>query len=142
MRRFCFLMVLLLAGCGGVVPIQGALTDSSPVETATQTPLPATQAPDGLTAEPARVLFTQSGDLQVTLFSGTEAETNQQPYLLKGEAPAGAVVTVNEQILVVDKSGVFNVEVPLGEGPNLVEVIASNAAGDVAEFLLTIYFNP
>ena len=52
------------------------------------------------------------------------------------------MLTVNEQILVVDETGAFQVEVPLEDGPNLVEVVASNAAGDEVEFLLTINYNP
>ena len=68
-------------------------------------------------------------------------ETSTQPFLLQGTAPAGTVLTVNEQILVVDETGAFPVEVPLEDGPNLVEVVASNAAGDEVEFLLTINYS-
>ena len=133
MRRFLILAILLLAGCGVTTPAPAVTLAQPP-------PLPTDSSTDPAIL-PIHVLHTESGDLQITLFSGMETETAGQLYLLKGEAPAGTVLTVNAQILVVDQTGSFNVEVPLEEGPNLVEVIASNAVGDIAEFLLTIYYN-
>jgi hypothetical protein len=87
-------------------------------------------------------MYSESGSLQVNLFSALDVETSEQPYLLKGTAPAGTVLSVNEQILVVDETSAFQLDVPLEDGPNLVEVVASNAAGDEVEFLLTINYNP
>jgi hypothetical protein len=49
---------------------------------------------------------------------------------------------VNQAILVVGETAAFAVEVPLEEGPNLVEVTASSPAGDEVSFLLTVDFEP
>ena len=156
MHRLLILAVLLLAGCGGMAPTL-AQSDSipnlsAPASADTPTPFQPAANPDftavlsgdvtQISGDGTQQEYAESGSLQVNLFSALDVETSEQPYLLKGTAPAGTVLTVNEQILVVDETGAFQVEVPLEDGPNLVEAVASNAAGDEVEFLLTIYYNP
>ena len=55
-----------------------------------------------------------------------------------GSTSAGAVVSVNEEITTADANGVFVVSIVLEEGPNIIEVIASDEAGNVASAILTI----
>jgi hypothetical protein len=141
MHRFLLLAALLLAGCGVVTP-QATLDP-----TIAAMPSSLQFRPDSTTLPseslgPYVSMYSESGSLRVTLASEPEVETSTQPFFLQGTAPAGTVLTVNEQILVVDETGTFQVDVPLEDGPNLVEVVASNAAGDEVEFLLTIYYNP
>ena len=157
MHRTFILIGLLLAGCASAptggdrvstaqsnLPLAApTLTALSPVPDAAQPavePMPTAQSP----AEPPtnQEMTVQNGAWQVTLYSPDEVETSTQPYELKGAAPAGTVVSVNEQVLVVDSSGTFSVNIPLEEGPNFVEVIASNSSGEEADFLLTISYNP
>jgi len=45
---------------------------------------------------------------------------------------------VNGQLAELDSTGTFSVSVPLREGPNLIEVIASDLAGNVEHTLLTL----
>lgn len=145
-------LAVLLAGCGApalpsgptaqpwvyaqptLTPLSPGQPDAAPPAEATTAPVPPAQ---GDSSAPL-----PSGGWQVTLYTANEVEVSTQPFVLQGSAPAGTVISINEQILVVDSSGAFNVEIPLEEGPNLVEVIASNAAGEEVDYLLTITYNP
>jgi len=95
-------------------------------------------------AEPTErpVLEQTSGGLTVRLFAEEDVLVPTLPYTLEGQAPAGTVVSVNEAILVVGETATFAVEVPLEEGPNLVEVIASSPQGEEVSFLLTVTYEP
>lgn len=149
---FVAVCAILLAGCSAL-PIRAGSTarpwafveptltpllpgpqDAAPPAEATAAPVPPAQ---GDSSAPL-----PSGGWQVTLYTANEVEVSTQPFVLQGSAPAGTVISINEQILVVDSSGAFNVEIPLEEGPNLVEVITSNAAGEEVDYLLTITYNP
>jgi hypothetical protein len=163
MHRFLLLAALLLAGCGEMVPTLDQSDSipnlSAPAPADLPTPFQPAANPEGAAVLPGDapaqanpVLdnsgsgvpqeYAESGSLRVMLFSALDVETGEQLYLLEGTAPAGTVLSVNEQILVVDETGTFQVEVSLEDGPNLVEVVASNVAGDEVEFLLTINYNP
>ncbi len=64
-------------------------------------------------------------------------------YEVTGRTTVDALVSVNDTIAQVDEDGRFRVTVSLEEGPNFVEVVASNTAGDQAsEILLIIYEAP
>jgi hypothetical protein len=49
-----------------------------------------------------------------------------------GEARPDAVVTVNGETVEVDIDGLFTLTIPLEEGPNLVETIASSFSGETS----------
>jgi hypothetical protein len=109
-------------------------TDPMPSPTATgEAALPAGETPAGLQTA-------TSGALTVQIFADEVVEVAEPQYKLSGSAPAGTVVTINDNTLVVDPDQVFNVIIPLEEGPNLVEVIASNVAGDEVRFKLVIFY--
>lgn len=59
---------------------------------------------------------------------------------VSGTASPGAVVTVNDTIILVGADGGFSASVALDSGPNLVEVIASNASGDQKTIDLTVTY--
>ena len=146
---FVAVCVILLAGCSASPTPAGSTARSWAFVEPTLTPLlPGPQdtalSPGGTPPQPLDVVnqATRAGSLSVALFTDREVEVSTSPFVLQGAAPAGTVISVNEQVLVVDSSGAFSVEIPLEEGPNLVEVIASNAAGDEADYLLTITYNP
>jgi len=61
---------------------------------------------------------------------------------VSGTASPGAVVTVNDAILVVGADGTFTSSVTLEQGPNLIEVIASNSSGDAQTVDLTVSYQP
>jgi hypothetical protein len=57
-----------------------------------------------------------------------------------GQAPAGAVVSINDDILIVGSDGQFKSTVSLEEGPNVIEIIASDASGNEAYLLLSVFY--
>ena len=57
-----------------------------------------------------------------------------------GRASPDATVSVNGQVADMDSSGNFETLLPLEEGPNLIEVIASDLAGDIRTQVLTIIY--
>jgi len=59
-----------------------------------------------------------------------------------GMAPPDTVVTVNDEILVVGLEQEFKVSITLEEGPNLIEIVASDINGNETSQLLTVYYEP
>jgi putative hemolysin len=59
-----------------------------------------------------------------------------------GNASPGAVVSVNDDILIAGPDGTFKWPVTLEEGPNLIEIVASNATGAEATLELTVIYEP
>ena len=59
---------------------------------------------------------------------------------VKGRSTVDALVSVNDTIAEIDGDGRFSVPVELIEGPNIVEVVASDTdGGQFSEVLLVIY---
>ena len=59
-----------------------------------------------------------------------------------GEAPVGSIVSIGDDILIVGADGVFKHIVTLEEGPNVIEILASDASGNESFFLLAIFYEP
>lgn len=152
-------LILCLSGCAALSPAQAdPQTGAATLPTATLTaPLPtaqasaaqppekpapsATLAPDAPALPPdTPVLAQTSGALTVQVFSGADVEVNTPSYTVTGKAPAGTVLTVNDDIALVDQSQAFAVPVGLDEGPNLIQIVASNTAGDEVDFMLTVTY--
>ena len=129
--------------------------DGNPTQTGTATDAAAASDKDAAAANadrPPKLEATQavdesqawsqsSGGLTVKLFSAAEVQVSQPQYRVAGKAPAGTVVTVNDEILVVDGSQAFSTAVALTDGPNLIEVVASSPSGDEVNFLLVVTFD-
>jgi hypothetical protein len=84
-----------------------------------------------------------SGSLTVKLLEpqdGAAVETNVVK--VKGEAPPETVVTVNDDILVVESDGKFEIDVPLEPGPNVIEIVASDLEGNEVSFEITVTYQP
>jgi hypothetical protein len=71
-----------------------------------------------------------------------EAVVNTPQVDVIGTAPAGTVVSVNEEIILVDDDGRFTVIVTLEEGPNLIEILASDVNGNESSLLVSITYEP
>ena len=150
-------LLFLFAGCPTGSPIPG----QPPIETAADvlvTPaasppprapaastVPETQASQAPSATPEAaqpadtpVLTQSSGPLTVQIFSDSDVEVSALKYLVSGRAPAGTVLSINDEITVVDQSQAFAVWVPLDEYQNLIEIVASDDAGDEVSFMLTV----
>jgi Glucodextranase, domain B len=94
----------------------------------TETTLPATEA--------AGTLWLQ------VLYPQDETVVNTPQVEVIGSTAAGAVVTINDEILIMNTDGQFKSTVPLEEGPNLIEVIASDEDGNETSLLLTVIYEP
>ena len=71
-----------------------------------------------------------------------EAVVNTPQVDVTGSAPAGAVISVNEQILLVGPDQQFRTSVSLEEGLNLIEIVASDENGNEMSTLLTVTYEP
>lgn len=69
-----------------------------------------------------------------------ESTVNTSEVTVRGETNPDAVVTVNEIVADVDADGKFSATVSLEEGPNVIEVYASDFEGrEAGEVLSVIY---
>jgi len=145
------LFLLLAAACGGpittVTPeIKPAMTEpaqvtsaapsgTQPTATPVAGPAAATAAPSG--AKPG------GGPVALQVQAPQDgAVVNAPEVQVSGTASPGAVVTVNDAILVVGADGTFTSSVTLDQGPNLIEVIASSSSGDTQTVDLTVSYQP
>jgi hypothetical protein len=84
-----------------------------------------------------------SGSLTVKILEpqdGVAVSTNV--VTVKGEAPPETVVTVNDDILLVEADGKFESDVALEEGPNVIEIVASDLEGNEVTFIVTVTYEP
>ncbi|MEX0761992.1 MAG: hypothetical protein WD208_03675 [Dehalococcoidia bacterium] len=158
--RFAMLLVLAMIavtalaceGSATVVPLPSAtseptasigspMTESTPTATAvssTPTLAPTVTPTPTATPDPTEEFF-----LYMEAPGQDEAFVDSEVYEVTGRTTVDALVSVNDTIAQVDEDGRFRVTVSLEEGPNFVEVVASNTAGDQAsEILLIIYEAP
>lgn len=61
---------------------------------------------------------------------------------MTGRTAPGALVTVDATLATVRADGGFSAAITLEDGPNLIDIIASNAAGDVQVVTLTVHYVP
>ena len=94
-------------------------------------PAPAAAASTGVQPVTLQVLLPQDGSL-------IEIEQCQ----VIGTTSPGAVVTVNDEILIAGSDGAWQTSVALDEGVNLIEVVASNSSGSEAFVELTVTYQP
>ncbi|MBM3942308.1 MAG: hypothetical protein FJ316_05195 [SAR202 cluster bacterium] len=106
--------VLTLACSQGTAPRQ------QPVQA--RTPVPSSAA----AATPAPAMTESILDVSSP---ADESVVTKSPVDVAGKAAPDAVVTVNGQVVEVDANGRFNVQVTLEEGPNVIEVLASDFSG-------------
>ena len=111
----------------------GAATQPSGATPATQPPAAATVLPPPAGTGPVGLQINAPADGAVV---STSVVT------VAGSASPGAVVTVNDDIIVVGADGQFHDDVTLTEGPNVIEIIASNAAGAEESVELTVTYEP
>jgi hypothetical protein len=61
---------------------------------------------------------------------------------ISGHTTVDALLSVNDDVLEVDAEGKFNHTVKLEEGPNLIEVVASDAEGHQFDEVLLVIYEP
>ena len=84
-----------------------------------------------------------SGSLWLQILSPQDEAVVGAPQIhIEGRAPAETVVTINDEILLVGVDQQFKTTLTLEEGPNLIEILASDVQGNQISFNLTVIFEP
>jgi len=136
-------VLLLLAGCGGPTPT-AVPSAAAPAENTAAPASPAASLPTAVLPSAAAPLpIETAGALALQVFSPQdEAVVNTAEVQVTGVTSPGAVLSINDVILIAGADGSFTAAVPLEEGPNLIEIVASDAAGDETSLLLSVTYEP
>jgi len=139
-------LILLLTACSPTpTAVPSPTTNSNSPTTIPATPMsqeviPTTIIQPTSTAvtapEPSGILWLQ------VLSPQDEAVVNTPQVDVTGSAPAGAVISINDEILIVGDDGQFKTTVSLDEGPNLIEIIASDNNGNETSLILAVTYEP
>jgi hypothetical protein len=139
--------ILLLAACSPTpttTPIAAPNNPTEIVNQATVVPSAVGQASPTTVSQPTQTsepVVAQPLSLQVTSpLDGDTVNTSQVDVI--GSAPAGATVSVNDDIIIVGDNHQFKSTVALDEGPNLIEIIASDDSGNETSLELTVTYEP
>jgi len=137
--------LLILALLGACVPTPTSAPLASP--TLAESPPTNTAVPQSImptaTIAPAQTSGPETSGLWLQITSPLdEAVVDTAQVDVLGSAPADAVISVNDEILIVGVDQQFKVSVSLEEGPNLIEVIASDEDGNEVSALLTVTYEP
>jgi hypothetical protein len=66
------------------------------------------------------------------------AVLSTSPVMIEGEANPGTVISLNDALVIVDASHKFNVPIPLQNGLNTIEIVASDEQGNQEYGFLTL----
>jgi hypothetical protein len=135
------ILVLILAACGGptVTPVPPSPVSITPGVETPQLPPPV--IPTG----PHTQLPPNGADPQISINMISpvdEAIVNTSPLEVTGITLPDSAVSVNEEVTVAGPDGLFKASIALEEGPNLIEIIASDAAGNEASLIITVTYEP
>jgi len=131
-------------------PTPTPIASPAPVATATSvptaTPIPPIPTPEPTaTPEPTPTLIPSANTFNLALeFDGLGDENvvYSETVLFRGVTSADAIVSVNGVILEVQADGTFELTLVLDEGPNIVDVVASDLDGSTVNYLLEIVSIP
>jgi len=135
MRVMILCLLLIIAGILGCTR---ASATSTPPFTSTTTPtatsIPTTTAiSPTATPEPFLLIVTEPEE---------DSVVSSSPVTVSGSTTPDAIVSVNGESVEVDIDGNFIAEVALEEGPNAIEVVASNLQGDQESVVLAVVYIP
>lgn len=141
------LLLLTLIACIGGDGVEespeptGAPSTAVPVLTATPPPT-AAQAP--ATEVPSPTPVATEGDLFLQLVEPAETEvfTDADSLTVVGRTRVDALVTIDDTMVEPNIDGEFSLDVPLEEGPNIIEVVASVASGEQMDLVLVVIYLP
>jgi hypothetical protein len=140
--------LLTLSACGPTPTVAPATFPSNPtqdvVATAPQESTPTIMPIVVIEASPTvEIAPTGTGNLWLQVTSPQDGDTVNTPQVdVMGSAPNGAVVSVNDDIIIVGDDQQFKSTVSLDEGPNLIEIIASDDNGTETSLILVITYEP
>ncbi len=144
MRHFVIgSLLLVLAACS---PLQTTTpANTPPVAPTVGVPQPtlASSAPPAPAATAAAATVPPASAVSLQVLSPQDgAIVNTQQVSVTGAASPGAVVSVNDDILLVGPDGQFHDTVTLDEGPNVIEIVASNTSGSETSLELAVTYEP
>ena len=165
---FIGLLLLTLIACGGGSDVNtaspgGTATAETPAATATQGPVVEAQATEvpvsdamatevpvsGATATENSATKTQAnveeptdGSLFLQLVEPSEAEViiDSSSLVVSGRTRIDALVTINDTIVEPNIDGEFSLDMPLEEGPNIIEIVSSVADGEQMDLVLVAIY--
>ena len=118
----------------------------APSPTSTTTPVPTTTATTVPPTATATSLPTATTTPEPLFLVVTEPQAdsvvNSSPISVAGSTTPDAVVSINGEAVEVDIDGAFSAQVILEEGPNSIEVVASNLQGEQGNVILALIYLP
>ena len=139
--------LILLPACALLLLALGC---TSPDATATQVSQPTPTATPISTVQPTATtevmpIPTAEDALPTELFleiigPDDGSEVTQSTVVVQGRTTPDAVVSIGDEAIGVDAQGDFAVQVSLEVGPNIIEVVASNVAGEQKSTVLSLFF--
>jgi hypothetical protein len=83
------------------------------------------------------------GPLSVTITRPLDNDTVQtSPVEITGQADPGTVVTIDDNVILVDSTQAFSSQLVLEPGANLIEITASDANENQGFAYLTLFYEP
>ena len=140
---FVVLIVLTLSGCTSSAAAPTGFPASSQPGTATASANHATQLTD--TTQPGAAIAAtptaiRSGGLTFTLTSPADnAIVTTKTIDLVGTVSQDVVLSVNSDIFLL-KAGNFKQPIGLDDGSNILQIVASNDAGDEVDLVLSVTY--
>jgi len=126
-------LILLLSACSS--PVDGMTTGTGPGIT-TRSAVPATVLP---ATAPVSL---SSGVLNLTILSPLDGSvTDQARIYLDGSVSVDTVLSVNEEIFILPP-GNFSIPVTLEDGPNTLDIVASDLLGNEVDLILVVTYQP
>lgn len=136
-RLFLSLISLVIvAGIGCTTGTPSSSVTPGPLaatETPLATPTALAESPAAVTPEEFFLLVSSPQD---------ESVVDHSPFEVQGSTLVEAVVTINGQVIDVGPQGNFASSVDLEEGPNIIEVIASDFSGHEEALMLSVIYIP
>jgi hypothetical protein len=142
-------LLLILSACSPTQPPGQNPTANNAlppiVEQSTQSSEPQTVIPPAtlIVEPPAATPFNSvmAAALQVLSPQDQEVVTSGQIEVL-GTAPVNTIITIDDQILIVGPDQQFKAGLILEEGPNLIEIVASDLEGNESFLEITVIYEP
>ena len=139
-------LILLFASCSptpATTPFLPTIIANSP------TAMPATPIPQEINstaiipATPTVLSVSTSAAVWLQVLSPQDEDTVNTPQVdVIGSAPAGTVISINDDILIVGADAKFKSTQILDEGLNLIEIVASDDSGNETSLELTVTYEP
>jgi len=142
--------VLLLVLTAACAPAPGEITPAptptpeeiTPPPTPTPEEVTPTPPPEEVTPPPTPEPTPEPEFFLTVTQPADDSIINADEVEVRGRTTPGAVVSVNGELAEVDEEGNFTMMVVLEEGPNLIEVIASDLEGNQQGHTLVIIYVP